>query len=662
MSTSKSLSRFIGQPSNLHMLIFIIILSLLVLFFNFIDYKFSNAELKRDISHYNGILNDIIHPLMSNYETDSVDRYYSNQYFMPNNNLYPYSVYIIPNNTINSYGTINEQYFIESIVDYNHKYLKRNSFANLSDFKCLIKLINLKNYHSKEEILELNPIWSPHWITNYGRKLRFIIKPSDFKSVIVDKINFNIKNIVVGVFRTLDYNKSLDDLATFESYMSNIELKLPLQLPYGMINYQVPTIIYPVEPRIKAACAVIQYTFEIKPYFKEWIDLYLNWGTPEFLVYDGTHNHDFKTFIEKHYSHVIDKFKIIHFFNNDTDFCNEKRIVDECIHGSPNLKCPDKLKSYLLGLCAWFYDNSGWKDKHAHDQLTSNDAYTILSRKYEFIIDYDVDEIVFPRQIDIKKTMELNKTFSCDNRREICEEKQFLFTDPSESTSNGAYFYNYLQYLMKNYNNGGDINKINSIVFDHALYIPVDALENKLIDDIKLAIEKIDNYYYQIEIAKSNNQLLPTTVFPIEIYYTHPNVNSGHIFVIQEEDINHLKYIYNGYKTFLPCIYDKYVKNITEIDQVFLRPLYYLTEGYERTVKSVYYYKNTNSMFVHYATDYEPDSYMLWPDALNGHFISHFRHNVYQVHKNASGSIKKLNIDFELMHYLLKNHTSYCSN
>ena len=77
--------------------------------------------------------------------------------------------------------------------------------------------------------------------------------------------------------------------------------------------------------------------------------------------------------------------------------------------------------------------------------------------------------------------------------------------------------------------------------------------------------------------------------------------------------------------------------------------------------KAINYYKNVKSLFIHYAIDAVKDHWSFHASEGDGNFLSHFRVNVNTFFKaNFSGSIRKVNIDYEYVFFLLKNHTMFC--
>jgi hypothetical protein len=280
--------------------------------------------------------------------------------------------------------------------------------------------------------------------------------------------------------------------------------------------------------------------------------------------------------------------------------------------------------------------------------LTSNDCFTVLKQKHEFIAYYDLDEFVFPRALEASK--EFNKTeYSCESYASICSINPFqnrFKIDRNEV--NGNYFYNYLQFLIEKNRNGRDAEKLGSIGFSHAAYLNPDHFEKNLIYDLGKKIEMIEK----------NSSI----EFPLSIYLSSPPFKTGHTFFIQKEDVDFIKYLYKSYQSLIPCIYNNYLKNIDGLTNNAIRHLYFLTEGNERMGKAIHYYKNIKSLFIHYASDAVGDHWGFHASESDGNVVSHFRVDSLLLFKrNFSGTIRKLNIDFEYAFFLLKNHTSFCN-
>jgi hypothetical protein len=102
--------------------------------------------------------------------------------------------------------------------------------------------------------------------------------------------------------------------------------------------------------------------------------------------------------------------------------------------------------------------------------------------------------------------------------------------------------------------------------------------------------------------------------------------------------------------------------NISGLKNNAVRHLYYITEGNEAMGKAIHFYKNVKSVFIHYAEDTVPDNWGFHASESDGYLLSHFRDDVNRFFKaNFSGSIRKVNIDFEYVSFLLRNFTSFCN-
>ena len=66
--------------------------------------------------------------------------------------------------------------------------------------------------------------------------------------------------------------------------------------------------------------------------------------------------------------------------------------------------------------------------------------------------------------------------------------------------------------------------------------------------------------------------------------YTH-----GHTFIIEENDVPYVQYLYDSYTNFISCIYDNYLNKITKTDQNWIRYFYYTAESNERGSKVIHY-------------------------------------------------------------------------
>jgi hypothetical protein len=284
-------------------------------------------------------------------------------------------------------------------------------------------------------------------------------------------------------------------------------------------------------------------------------------------------------------------------------------------------------------------------------ELNTNDCFSVLRYKHEFIAHYDLDEIIFPRSYDnIKDFYEKKSNYDCKNHNKICSLNPFTF----KNSGNDNYFYDYLNSLIEIERNGRDREKLRSIDFRRTLiFKPNEEIELKLLNNIKELIETINS---KDEVS-----------FPLKLTLKLDSRHkSGYEFLVENEDVGYIKYLYNSYFNLIACSYNKYLNNSVYHDKYLdinlARFLYFVTE-YEmknKNFKKIYYYKNVYSIFTHWAMDFEKDSWTFIPSPIDGHLIHHFRKTWKYKHDLTTDSIKILNIDYEYLFFLLKHFSNFC--
>jgi hypothetical protein len=280
-----------------------------------------------------------------------------------------------------------------------------------------------------------------------------------------------------------------------------------------------------------------------------------------------------------------------------------------------------------------------------HEEITGNDCFTFLREKHEFIAYYDFDEFVFTRQMDLMTDFyDKNIIYSCDNesKNSICELNPFRH-------KKGDHCYTYLHNLIETERKGRDIDKLGSIKFLHTFYMPY-KIANKLIKDIGLLIEKIE---------KHENSF--SSLFPLYLYVSVEPYNAGHLFSVDIHDLEYIKYLHKAHNTFISCVNELYLNNSINLDSNLKRYLYYVTETSERAQKETHYYKNIKSVFHHFSEARSKDTWNVLPSIYNGHILARFRSKWEYGDLNVTGSIQKLNLDFEFIFYTLKHFTLYCN-
>ena len=553
------------------------------------------------------------------------DQYGTNNHYMINNNLAQYSAYVI---------VYQNNITIEAFVYLNPKYVKY--FGDKENFTCVLKLLSCDD-RKNDAIIELEAVDSPKFFWNRSKKLIFNLDLKLLKNDYEEKRDRDLilKNTVVAIIWKHDYNKLLNNVTVVKDTR--------ILLPYSLINFQIPSIIYSEIPRLKSVSSCVHFAYTQVPYLKQFIDLHLSFGVREIRIYDAVDNRTLTKYLKSIYSDN-ERITVVPYQISFDDLCNESLLFKQ--FKDINIE----VKEYLKNSCKSFYEKE-FENKYAtrndHEQLSSNDCFSVLKQKHEFITYYDLDDFVFPRTLETVK--DFNKTvFSCKSYIPICSVNSFQNKFKiSENQKNFNYFYNYLQSLIEKNRNGRDVQKLSSIGFSHAAYFIPDHFEKQFINDLGR----------NIEMYEKNNSIN----FPLSIVLSEPNQKNGHTFFIQREDINFIKYLYQSYQSLIPCIYNNYLKNISEFTKNAIRHLYYITEGSEAMGKAIHYYKNVKSLFIHYAKETVNDHWNFHAPEADGNFLSHFRVDVNKFFKaNFSGSIRKANIDYEYAFFLLKNHTSFC--
>ena len=334
----------------------------------------------------------------------------------------------------------------------------------------------------------------------------------------------------------------------------------------------------------------------------------------------------------------MNRITVVPFQISFDDLCNESVLFKQFND------IENDFKHYLKISCNFFHETefkNKYYTRHAHEQLTSNDCFSVLKQKHEFIAYYDTDEYVHPQTLDSFQDLFKKSTiYNCDNtsRSSICSKSPFNFNNNNSVSKNN--FYNYLQSLIDSHRKGRNINKLGSISFVHGATI---ANEKKLIYDLRTVID-------------SKN----LSLFPFKINLNKDKYNKRYIFTIQKEDMDYVKYLYGAYNSFISCAYEGYLRKIDNeiVDQSHLRYLY-INEKQERMGKEIHYYKNVKSVFNHYAKEKVSGSWSFEAPALNGHLLRHYR-SLSKKRLSMSTSIKNLNIDFEYTFFLLKKFTKFC--
>jgi hypothetical protein len=388
---------------------------------------------------------------LSGYEKEKII-YSQNYEYVINNNVAQYSSYIIEEKS-------DALYRIEVFAILND--VLRIKYGGKENFKCLLLI--------KRDPIELDVIDMPkHFRDKESKKFILNLNQTQIKSR-QNKLNLN--DIKIAVIWKPDFDQQLE-LNEFKTLNGN-NSKKQFVLSYSLIKYQIPTIIKPVEPRLPSISFCVHYVYRLPSQLKKWIDIHLNLGAPEIVIYDATENNQIVEFIRINYGENS-KITVRPYEISFDNLCNEKILFKQ--YKYLNLSNSNKRK--LLELCTQMFENE-FRNKYdfrgQHEQVTANDCLTVLQNKYEFIGYHDLDEFIFPR--NFKKIQKLYSSYpvaQCNNLSSICKLDSFKQAfNPEDSRNNQEenYLYNYIQYLIEYYGNGMNISELRSIYFQHVGYL-----------------------------------------------------------------------------------------------------------------------------------------------------------------------------------------------
>ncbi len=553
--------------------------------------------------------------------------YSTNYKHIINNHVAQYSSYIL----IETDEFKNTTYKISFLFQLSSK-SEDKLYLRKEDFLCLIKSKNL----NKAKYVKLEPF-------------SMLLKTKEKTKKVTCKANFldslDLKELVVAIIWKQDFNETLNLEPFNEKFNGFVSEQV---LPYDLIKYQIPTIIQNTNPRIKSVGLCVHYTHKMPSYIINWIDNNLAFGINNVIFYDATDNNELKRTITDHYGNM-EKIKVRPYDITYDSLCNEKHLLEQ--FNSLNLS--DKLIKYFIDSCERYYLRN-YQDKYKlrldHEELTVNDCFTELKQKYELIAHFDLDEVIFPRNFkNTEDFYDKNEDYTCNSVSKICSSKVFS-NSYNQAKSVGIkdnYLYNYVWLLINSkLLDGFELDKMSSIFFRESSYLIPNIDERKLIIQLEKFLKDSDS-----------------KMFPYELTLSSPPYTDFHTFIIEREDISYVQYLYDSYSKFISCIYENYLNKTAQIDKSLVRYLYFTTEKNQRQPKVIHFYKNVNTIATHRPTNFLNGTWKIEAEFKNGYFFSHFRNDLADVYTaNAKGSIRKLNIDFEYVFFLLQKYTNFCEN
>ena len=364
-----------------------------------------------------------------------------NHEYLINNNLAQYSSYITIHE--NSFGVI--FYEIEVLVFFRKRMLITET--KLDDFLCVVKILD-SNY----QLIEIDALDSPKFYMNSNKKLIFKLKPHDM----------SLNKIVVAAILKKDYSKNMTE-KMFEEYLKlqDVFEELNVVMPYSFIKYQRPTIINSIEPRLPTVGFCVHFTYAIPEHISRWMKQHLSFGVKEIMIYDAIKGDNLTKFLNRRFKNE-NRITIIPYRIEIHDLCNPEILFNQLNSIS------NRSRSFLSFSCFKFFSTAFERKilhRFHHEQITSNDCFSILSKKYEFIGYYDLDEYIYPITLKYSDLF-INKTLlSCDanTRKHVCSMNP-LTNYFNANMSNVNHLYNYLISIVSMHK-GLNMAQLRSIYF-----------------------------------------------------------------------------------------------------------------------------------------------------------------------------------------------------
>jgi hypothetical protein len=453
------------------------------------------------------------------------------------------------------------------------------------------------------------------------------------KCDIRDDINFEINNIVVAIINKLDFINGNVDYKIIKNH------KIPFKLPWNMISFQKPRIIYKPVKKIKKVAHCLHYTYNINQIdvsrILKWLDYQKSVGIDKIIIYNSDKESSWQNEI---YLRFDKKFVDLRkYYIKYDDICDVVRLNKFKLEDISKYLL---MKKYCEDLFYNKFDDpvddpiNRWK----HQKLSCNDCYTSFEHVYEFVSYYDFDEIIYPRKSNLEVFSTLNIHHTPCNETSVCQ----LAEDYKKSFN----LYEFTKDLIKRSYTSKE--HFISLYFPNAFYLE----ENDYVKQLMLDMNKVitENKTFFKNNTKSNNML-------IHFKFTK---NHGHIFVITPKDYNHIEMICNTYKM-MSCIYNKFNDRINKnlVHSTFKRYLYFISNDNEQLGKLIHFTDNVYALHTHYPLFHLPNNNRFNLNAKDA-VLMHFRSDLIKKAKDQNSSITNLKIDLEYYLHLISNFSSIC--
>jgi hypothetical protein len=352
----------------------------------------------------------------------------------------------------------NEGIIVEVLTFLN--YPKENDILRNKNIKCLLLDVNQLTASEKFQIMKI-PLMNTDGTNVALWKIKCKFPFSHY---------VNYEESKVSIVDTNEFTGDQND---------NIFKNLSAVIPKNLIKYQKPTTFYSVKSKNPAVANCVHLvrgldTNKIKR-IKNWLEIQFAIGYKHITFYFFEPNEDAKRAIKEIYPK--DKVIIIDYQTDIKQIC---KYEIQKLENYPNSTLFKNLHDICIKSYAKHFTMSKGYTSNAHERMNTNDCYMHYKYEYEYVTNYDFDEIIYPREFSTT-AVSIEKTKNCT------------------SLSNTNSIYDYSKRLFNKYG-----SKASCLLFDHVLFIKInetffESLKNAYISNpIKVTEKSNRNIFFKV--------------------------------------------------------------------------------------------------------------------------------------------------------------------
>jgi hypothetical protein len=475
-------------------------------------------------------------------------------------------------------GDFDKDIFIESLFLFD---VAKNYFNLLNDLRCFIKINEQVWLLKLDDLLGVDGVQILYY-SNFLWKARCKIE----------------KNIHKNKFS--DINVAIIDVSYFEYYIKKFDRK------DSLLTVQQPNYINISIDKYKQVANCVHMLTRIDDsrfvIIKNWIQIQQQIGYSKIRFYTYHVNKKYIKLLQEINSNNF--IELINYPVLFEDICNW--------HIKQYEKNPEsKLAIFLLNNCERAHDlHFQLTDEqiyYSHERMNTNDCLLKYKYTYEYLTNYDIDEIIFPRFLST------NSFENLFDDQTTCKSVKLM----DESKLKQYNIYDYIESLFKKYNN----DEIGSLKFEHVVFI----------EDHQNLTRDLLNFHQEKESVFKFNYINN---------YIDFKINAKNRILIQN-----FKQIIQLVK----CLNETYMKN----DRFNYKwNNLYATKIDIRDGKSIFKTDHVESFNQHFAKKLKP-GVKIFNVPISDGFVSHMRDHLFGFFRGQTYSFDYLKFDFEYYLYLI---------